>query len=145
MGEFPLLPRRIPYEIKLGARASFSRTLTEADGALFIGATWDVNPLHTDDGYAAGTPFGRRIVPGLLTASLATHLGGLLAFLASEMRFQFLRPVFYGETITAEALVSAISEKGEVTMSIRMTNARGELVLLGEARGFPGKFEEENP
>ena len=37
----------------------------------------------------AQTRFGRRIVPGLLTASLLTHFGGLWAFLASEMSFEF--------------------------------------------------------
>ena len=69
-----------------------SRTITETDVALFIGVTWDVNPLHTDESYARLTRFGRRIVPGLLTASLVTHLGGLWAFMATDMHFEFLGP-----------------------------------------------------
>ena len=51
----PLLPRRIPEAPVVGQKASFTRTLTEADVALFIGVTWDVNPLHTNDTYVAET------------------------------------------------------------------------------------------
>ena len=90
----PPLPQRIPQGAFVGARAAFTRTLTEADAALFIGVTWDINPLHTDESYARATRFKRRILPGLLTASLLTHLGGLWAFMATEMRFEFLAPVY---------------------------------------------------
>src|SRR4030065_1020215 len=89
----PVLPRRMIGAPKVGDKVSFTRTLTEADVALFIGTTWDVNPLHTDEIYCSNTPFTHRIVPGLLTASLLTHLGGLWAFLATEMVFHFLASV----------------------------------------------------
>lgn len=71
----PKMPNRIPRKNIVGAKASFTRTFTDGDVSLFIGATWDVNPLHTDAAYCAETPFKKRIVPGLLTASLLTHLG----------------------------------------------------------------------
>ncbi|MCW5861436.1 MAG: hypothetical protein KIS63_24295 [Caldilineales bacterium] len=93
----PPLPRRIPEAPVVGAKAAFTRTLTEGDVALFIGATWDVNPYHTDDSFVQATPFGRRIAPGLLTFSLLTHLGGLWAFLATEMQAEFLAPVYVGD------------------------------------------------
>jgi 3-hydroxybutyryl-CoA dehydratase len=48
---------------KVGDKVAFTRTLTEADVALFIGTTWDVNPLHTDELYCNATPFKHRIVP----------------------------------------------------------------------------------
>jgi len=35
----------------------------------------------------SATQFEPRIVPGLLTAGLLTHIGGLRAFLATEMHF----------------------------------------------------------
>ncbi len=141
--ETPPLPPRVPESPQVGARAAFSRTLTEADVALFVGVTWDVNPLHTDDCYARRTRFGRRIVPGLLTASLLTHLGGLWAFMASEMSFEFLAPVFIGETVTAEAeVVEADEDRGWVRLRCRCTKAgTGEVVLKGEVIGYPGRFE----
>jgi 3-hydroxybutyryl-CoA dehydratase len=138
----PVLPQRIPQDASIGARASFTRTLTEADAALFIGVTWDVNPLHTDESYAGATRFKRRTLPGLLTASLLTHLGGLWAFMATEMRFEFLAPVFPGETITAVAeVVEADPSRNWVHLHCICTNQDGTQVLQGDVYGYPGKFE----
>jgi 3-hydroxybutyryl-CoA dehydratase len=138
----PLLPRRSLSAAKVGEKVAFTRTLTEADAALFIGVTWDVNPYHTDDRYAAQTRFGRRIVPGLLTASLLTHLGGLWAFLATEMSFEFLGPVYMGDTVTAEAEIVEVSERGRVRLAGRVINAAGEEMLRAVIWGWPGRFEE---
>jgi 3-hydroxybutyryl-CoA dehydratase len=138
----PTLPKRIIGAPALGDKASFTRTLTEADVALFIGTTWDVNPLHTDEIYCNATPFKHRIVPGLLTASLLTHLGGLWAFLATEMDFHFLAPVYVGDSITALAEVNAIdAQSGAVELKCLCTNQHGIEVLRGIVHGFPGKFE----
>jgi len=69
--------------------------------------TWEVNPYHTDDAFVIATRFERRIAPGLLlTAGLLTHIGGLWAFLSTEMHFEFVAPVYIGDTITAEAEVA---------------------------------------
>ncbi len=137
----PILPKRIIGKPNLGDKAAFTRTLTEADVALFIGTTWDVNPLHTDEIYCQATPFKRRIVPGLLTASLLTHLGGLWAFLATEMDFHFLAPVYVGDSITAQAEVVDIDMKtGAVVLRCTCMNQQGIQVLQGEVRGFPGEF-----
>ena len=138
----PLLPKRAVGEPHVGDKVSFRRTLTEADVALFIGVTWDVNPLHTDDTYVSATPLKRRIVPGLLTASLLTHLGGLWAFMATEMNFRFTAPVFVGDTITAQAEIAAFEpERREVSLRCLCTNQAGSEVLKGEVRGYPGRFE----
>ena len=137
----PILPHRTLRTTQIGAKAAFTRTLTEADAALFIGVTWDVNPYHTDDTYVAQTQFGRRIVPGLLTASLLTHLGGLWAFLATEMSFEFVGPVYVGETVTATAEVVEVSERGWVRLAGRVFGADGKDVLRATIRGYPGRFE----
>jgi 3-hydroxybutyryl-CoA dehydratase len=140
----PLLPHRLPRAGRVGEKVAFTRTLTEADAALFIGVTWDVNPLHTDDNYVAGTRFGRRIVPGLLTASLLTHLGGLWAFMATEMLFEFLRPVYIGDTVTAESEIVEVSEEGWVRLAGRVAGPDGQDVLRASIRGYPGRFEDRD-
>lgn len=138
----PLLPRRIPLSPAIGEKSAFSRTLTEADVALFIGVTWDVNPYHTDDTFVRATPIRQRIVPGLLTASLLTHMGGLWAFLAESMQLQFLAPVYIGDTITAESeVVEADPARGWVRLRSRCTNQNGKEVLRGDITGYPGRFE----
>lgn len=137
----PTLPKRTIERLAVGEKVAFTRTLTEADVALFIGTTWDVNPLHTDELYCQKTPFKQRIVPGLLTASLLTHLGGLWAFLATEMDFKFLAPVCVGDSLTAEAEVAEIdAESGAVLLSCSCTNQDGVQVLSATIRGYPGKF-----
>ena len=138
----PILPQRTLGKPKPGDKVAFTRTLTEADVALFIGITWDVNPLHTDELYSQKTTFKQRIVPGLLTASLLTHLGGLWAFLATEMDFKFLAPVCVGDSITAQAVVAEVDEaSGAVLLDCSCTNQDGIKVLSASIRGFPGKFE----
>lgn len=133
----------MPKAPLVGEKASFTRTLTEGDVSLFIGATWDVNPYHTDEEFARQTRFGRRIVPGLLTASLLTHLGGLWNFLATEMRFAFLGPVYVGDTVTAESEIVAVDEaRGWVKMECQVMNKEGEQVLRATIEGFPGRFED---
>ena len=140
----PVLPKRIPDTIEVGRKFSYRRTLTDGDVALFIGATWDVNPMHTDDVYAEGTDFGRRIVPGLMTASLLTHLGGLWAFIATRMEFTFTAPVYIGETVIAEAeIVEYEAERGWVRLRCECRNTHGEQVLLGDVEGYPGNFLDE--
>ena len=137
----PTLPKRFTAQLAVGEKVAFTRTLTEADVVLFIGTTWDVNPLHTDELYCRQTPFKRRIVPGLLTASLLTHLGGLWAFLATEMDFKFLAPVYVGDSLTAQAEVAELDESsGSVLLSCTCTNQDGTQVLTAIVRGFPGKF-----
>jgi 3-hydroxybutyryl-CoA dehydratase len=137
------LPRRVPSQPEVGARASFSRTFSEGDVSLFIGATWDVNPYHTDEAFARQSRFGRRIVPGLLTASLLTHMGGLWNFLATEMHFEFLGPVYIGDTVTATVeIVEKHQEKGWVTLDCRVLDEEGKRVLTARVKGYPGRFED---
>lgn len=124
--------------IEVGQRFRWSRTFTEGDVALFVGVTGDFNPFHIDDQFAVQTKFGRRIVPGLLTASLATHIGGMLAFLASEMHFRYHQPVFVGETVTCEVeVLEKIQEGRRVRASVRCTKNETVEVLTGEFIGTP--------
>lgn len=138
----PLLPKRIPDSMDVGAKVAFTRTFTEADVALFIGVTWDINPLHTDAVYAKASPFKRLIVPGLLTASLLTHFGGLWAFIAKEISLEFTAPVHVGDSITAESeVIESKPEKGWIRLQCRCTNQDGVEVLRAKISGFPGTFE----
>lgn len=140
--KMPVLHSRVLGEPVVGAKSSYRRTLTQADVSMFIGVTWDVNPLHTDDEYVKGTHLERRIVPGLLTASLLTHMGGLWAFMATQMDLAFHAPVYIGDTIEAEAEVAEWDEeRGWVRLSCRCVNEKGEVVLTGDVSGYPGQFQ----
>src|SRR5947209_14384321 len=70
--------------IQVGQTFTFRRTFTEGDVALFCGVTGDYNPYHIDRTFIESSWFGRPIIPGLLTASMITHIGGMIGFLAAE-------------------------------------------------------------
>jgi 3-hydroxybutyryl-CoA dehydratase len=138
----PKISTRIPQSFDVGERVSFARTFSEGDMTLFIGSTWDVNPYHTDEGFAAQTRFGRRILPGLLPASMATHLGGLWGFLATEMNLEFVGPVYVGDTVTIECEIVAVEEpRRKVRARCRWVNQDGVEVLRGSFAGFPSERE----
>ena len=122
----------------IGARATRSRTITEADLVLFAGLSGDLNPVHMDAVYAARSLFGGRIVHGMLTASLISAvLGNQLpgpgaVYLAQQLRFE--APVYIGDTITASVEVIAVrAEKRIVTLRTECAKQDGTLVISGEA------------
>jgi 3-hydroxybutyryl-CoA dehydratase len=127
--------------VELEEPYTYRRTFTDADLALFCGISGDFNPYHMDDEFARQSWFGRRTLPGLLTASMATHLGGMIGFLATEMTFEYLAPVYPGDTITC---VMRFTERDEVkrllTALATYTNQDGAEVLRARVLGFPSQI-----
>ncbi len=125
--------------IEQGKQYVYRRTFTDGDVAMFCGVTGDFNPYHQDDAFAAASPFGRRIVPGLLTASMVTHVGGMLAFLATDMRFEFLAGVYVGDTVTCTVTFNERDEVGRrLGAIVSCVNQDGLEVLRGGFSGRPG-------
>jgi acyl dehydratase len=123
-------------EFEPGQHATFTKTFTEDDVQRFIAITGDVNPLHVDDAFAASTRFGRRVLHGMLTASLfSTMVGMLLPGTGAIYRSQslsFLRPVYVGDTVTAHFVVRSIDRaKHRLTIDAWIENAEGERVVEG--------------
>jgi 3-hydroxybutyryl-CoA dehydratase len=125
--------------VSVGHSVSISKTISEDDIAGFARVTGDDQPLHLDDSYAAKTRFKKRLAHGMLSAGLiSAALGTKLApqatviYLSQSMRF--LRPVFPGDTITADIEVTAIDpEKRFVTCKTDCVNQDGTTILTGEA------------
>jgi 3-hydroxybutyryl-CoA dehydratase len=125
-------------EITIGQTARYSKTVEERDIRLFAAVSGDVNPLHLDAGFAAGTRFGERIAHGMLTgalisAALAMELPGPgTIYLGQSLRFRL--PVHIGDTVTVELEVTAKGgRRNTVTLSCRAVNQAGKLVASGEA------------
>jgi len=145
-----------PFEaLKVGDRASMSKTITEADGALYIAASGDFGPVHIDEAYASTTRFGQRLAPGILIAAICTslltsELVGVVG-VSIEDRFWFTGPVFYGDTITFDVW---IAEQHEDTRTIvweaSARNQNGlEVLKVRATLKFPRKkqapVENANP
>ena len=119
-----------------GQHVTLSKTFTEEDVRRFIEITGDVNPLHVDEAFAAGTQFGRRVLHGMLTASiLSTMVGMLLPGTGAVYRSQtiaFLRPVYIGDTVTAHFVVRAVDRvRHRLQIDSWIENEAGERVIEG--------------
>jgi len=126
------------FGLTVGQRATFSKTITEADIKAFAELSGDKNPLHLDDAFARRSRFGRPVAHGVLVAGvISAVLGNVLpgpgAIYVSQT-LKFLRPVFPGDTVTATVEVTAYREdKGIVTLQTICTNQSGLTVVDGEA------------
>ena len=129
--------------MKVGDVGSFSKTITEKDVFAFAEASGDFNPLHIDEEYAKRTVFGHRIAHGILTAGIiSTVLGGEIPGLGTifvEMHIKFLKPVYFGDTVTATGTVMEIINPQRVRLMVACLNQRGEDVAIGNAIVVPPK------
>ncbi|MEP7288090.1 MAG: MaoC family dehydratase [Chloroflexota bacterium] len=124
--------------LEIGMKASRTKTFSAADVEAFARLTGDTNPVHLDETYAATTRFGKRVVHGMLTASLISALiandlpGPGSVYLKQTLTFT--APVYLGDTISATAEVTGFRERTRVTtLKTTCTNQDGLLVLEGEA------------
>ncbi len=125
----------------VGAKATFSKAITEYDVATFAEISGDKNPLHLDEQFAKGTRFGARIAHGAFTfgvisATLGNKLPGPGTVYLSQS-LKFVKPVYFGDTITATVEITAIRpDKGIVTLRTDCSNQHGEKIAEGEAAVF---------
>ena len=126
--------------INVGQTFTFRRTFTEGDVTLFCGVTGDFNPYHMDETFIRESWFGRKIIPGLLTGSMLTHIGGLIGFLATEMVFEFTQAVYIGDTITC-TITFTEKDKGKRWLKAEATyiNQDNIEVLRARFKGFPAQ------
>jgi acyl dehydratase len=140
------------------------RTVTETDVVSFCYLTGNWLEIHSNEEVAARSPYGRRLVQGSLVFSI---IPGLVAwdarytiamYAVDDMRFP--RPVFIGDTITAQIAVEDVqmrdADTGIATFAVTVVNQRDEVVqtfrmrILGRraravaaiaADGAPGQAE----
>ena len=126
-------------EMHVGQTFTFRRTSTDGDVAIFCGLTDDHNPYHQDEAIARESPYGRLTITGLLTESMLMHIGVLLRFLATEMSFEYLAPVFVGDSVSCTVTVAEKDKaKRRDAASAGFFNQDGVEVLRARLSGFPG-------
>lgn len=128
-------------EIQVGDKASFTKTISEADVYGFAGITGDFNPVHVNEEYASKSRFKKRIAHGMLTASfistvIGTDLPGANTIYMSQ-EVKFTAPVFIGDTLTAEAeVLEKRDDKRILTLKTTVVNQDGKVVVDGQAKAM---------
>ncbi len=124
--------------LEVGRKAQLAKTITEADILLFAAVSLDTNPVHLDAEAAAASPFKERVAHGMLSAGLISAVLGTklpgpgTIYLGQTLRFR--APVKIGDTVTAEAEITAYNpEKRRATLRTTCT-VRGKIVIEGEAQ-----------
>lgn len=120
-----------------------ARTITESDVVGFAGLSGDFNPIHTDVEFARDTPYGQRVVYGLLIVSMMTGLldrtglfsGSAIAMLGIR-DWQFLAPVFIGDTISFRLTITGVrrtrrGDRGVVERHFEVLKQDGTVVQGG--------------
>ena len=132
--------------LHIGDTAEVTKTFFKDDVDKFAALTGDYSRLHTDAEFAKKTPYGKPVVHGVLAASLiSTVMGTKLpgegtVFIEEQVRF--LKPVFYGDMITAKVTFTACKERADGyigTFSGICENQNHETVVWAECRQLMSK------
>lgn len=109
------------------------KSLPKCDVYLFAGIIGDLFPAHVNEEYCKKMPYKTRLVHGCLTFSLCSTVSGMAGvdsghdILAMGYdQVKFLKPVFFGDTITATYWITEVNEeRRKTTGQCVMTNQRG--------------------
>jgi acyl dehydratase len=125
-------------DIAVGLRTTISKTVSESDVYLFAGITGDLDPNHVDEEYCRKTSLGHRVAHGALivgyTSAASTRI--LEDFdrpmvSAGYDRIRFLKPVYFGDTLTIDYVIESVERERERTVAkIEVKNQRDELVMV---------------
>jgi acyl dehydratase len=125
-------------DVPIGLKTRVTKTVSESDVYLFAGITGDFDPNHVDEEYCRKTSLGHRVAHGALivcyTSAASTRI--LQDFDRPMVsvgydRIRFLKPVYFGDTLTIDYEITAIDrEKERTSATIEVKNQRDDLVAV---------------
>ena len=128
------------YEV--GDSAKFTKTITEEDVMKFAEVSGDYNPLHVNPEFAKTQMFGEQVAHGVISVGLISAVLGMELFgpgiLYGEQSVRFIKPVYFGDELTAVATVKEKYTKKEgklkfIRCTTQVFNQDEEMVTDGEA------------
>lgn len=128
--------RRAAAGLSAGDEFEFSRTFSAADVARFGEISRDANAVHHDEEFARLKGFAGTICHGLLVGSMVTEIGGQISWLATGMDFEFLRPVYPGDTVTCRMRIDSVDERRFAVATAVLMNQSGTEVMRVRLKGF---------
>ncbi len=126
-------------DIKTGMMVEIAPAVIEKEKMLDFARLYDNIPLHTDEEYAANTPFGKLIAPGVMSFMavwakyLEVDLFGEELLAGKSTKIEWFKPVFAEDVLTGKAVVTNLVKRntrnGIVEITIEAYNQNGDLVL----------------
>ena len=142
----PMLQGFTYDELQLGKTAYYTKTVTEHNVYTFAGVTGDMNSAHVNQNGAEEMNLPGRIAHGALTAGLVSAALGTKmpgqGCLYLGQNSKFVRMVRFGDTLTVRLeVIKRDDEKKRVVIKTEVFNQNDELVLTGEAKMLPKRYE----
>ncbi len=125
-------------DVKVGLSTRVTKTVSESDVYLFAGITGDFDPNHVDEEYCRKTSLGHRVAHGALivgyTSAASTRIlqdfDRPMVSVGYE-RIRFLKPVYFGDTLTIDYVIESIERERERTIAkIEVKNQDDQLVAV---------------
>ncbi len=126
-------------QIDIGMTKEFDVIITQSLVDDFAKISGDYSPIHMNEEFAKSTKFGRKIVHGMLLASLLSRMVGMYLpgkyALYSSQTLEFHNPCFIGDKITVSSIVNDKSESTKIIkIESKITNEKKDILLYGEGR-----------
>lgn len=126
-------------DIKLGMTVNTAPVWIKKDKMMAFARDYDNIPLHTDEEYAAKTPFGKLIAPGVMSFMsvwakyLEVDFFGPELLAGKSTKIEWHKPVYAEDVLTGTAMVTNLIRRnprnGIVEITIEAYNQNGTLVL----------------
>lgn len=140
-------------EIEVGTRIDIPAAVIDKQKLLDFARLYDPIPLHLDEEYAKMTRFGGLIAPGVMSFMtvwakyIEVDIIGDALVAGKSTYIEWIRPVYPGDTLKAEAIVTAITPRnpynGLIEITITARNQHGEIVLTDVAKAVVKYRQEE--
>ena len=126
-------------QIDIGLTKEFDVIIIQSIVDDFAKISGDYSPIHMNEEFAKSIKFGRKIVHGMLLASLLSRMVGMYLpgkyALYSSQTLEFHNPCFVGDKITVSSIVNDKSESTKIIkIESKITNEKKDILLYGEGR-----------
>ena len=133
----------VDFYVEKGQTSSFTKTVSESDVFLFAGITGDFSPNHVNKAYMEKSSYGKLMAHGALMVGFMSTVSTMAIAHTRDAeetpvsvgydKIRFLKPVFLGDTITANYTIAEIElERKRSYADIEICNQDGELVAVGK-------------
>lgn len=126
-------------DLKVGMTVEIAPTVIEKEKMLAFAHTYDNVPIHTDEAYAAASPFGALIAPGVMSFMsvwskyLEVDFFGRELLAGKSTKIEWLKPVYAEDVLTGKATITSLvprnARNGLATVFIEAYNQKGDCVL----------------